>query len=344
MAEKTGIEWTDSTFNPWWGCTKISPACDHCYAADLDKRTGGNHWGNVPRRRTSEKNWNEPRRWQKSAAQFMAEHGRKRRVFCASMADVFDNQVPTEWRDDLWALIRDCPDLDWLLLTKRPQNIAKMLPAFWGEVKGHVWLGTTVEDQERADQNIPHLLRHDCAVRFVSCEPVLGPIDLRQWMAEWGCACGYGGNETLDHCPNCGWVGEGPSIDGNVPGDCPSCNSPLSDYYARPECEGTGQDGSGFGQNSAFLSWVIAGGESGPHARVADPAWFRSLRDQCAAAGIPFLFKQWGEWVDVDSLPAEIVEHFDVQGLTADGVVRIGKKRAGRALDGVLHDGYPGAK
>lgn len=179
MAERTAIEWTDSTFNPWWGCTKIAPACDNCYAAALDKRTGGNHWGNVPRRRTSAANWNEPRRWQKKAGEFFASHGRRRRVFCASMADVFDNQVPTEWRDDLWTLIRDCPGIDWLLLTKRPQNIAGMLPAYWDEVKGRVWLGTTVEDQEHADRNIPHLLKHDSAVRFLSCEPLLGPISLR---------------------------------------------------------------------------------------------------------------------------------------------------------------------
>lgn len=276
MAEETGIEWTDSTFNPWWGCTKISPACDHCYAADLDKRTGGSHWGNVPRRRTSEKNWNEPRRWQKKAAEFFAENARKRRVFCASMADVFDNQVPTEWRDDLWALIRECPDLDWLLLTKRPQNIEKMLPTFWDEVKGSIWLGTTVEDQQRADQNIPHLLKHDSAVRFLSIEPMVGHVDLRNLDHTGAC------REEKRHGIDCLW---------------------LTSLRNR-------------------VDWVIAGGESGPHARVADPAWFRSLRDQCADAGVPFLFKQWGNW-DQD------MQH-----------VR-NKKDAGRSLDGVTHDGYP---
>ena len=262
MAETTGIEWTDSTFNPWWGCTKISPACDHCYAADLDKRTGGDHWGNVPRRRTSEKNWNEPRRWQKRAAEFMAERGRKRRVFCASMADVFDNQVDPTWRDDLWALIRECPDLDWLLLTKRPQNIEYMLPRFWYDIKGSVWLGTTVEDQKRAEQNIPHLLKHNSAVRFLSCEPMVGEIDLSAWLFP----------DLSD------WIGD--------------------------------------------LDWVIAGGESGAHARVADPSWFRQLRDQCAAARVPFLFKQWGNW------------NQDMQHVRD-------KKVAGRVLDGVTHDGYP---
>lgn len=285
MAEKTGIEWTDSTFNPWWGCTKISPACDNCYAADLDKRTGGDHWGNVPRRRTSEKNWNDPRRWQKAADVFMGAYGRKRRVFCASMADVFDNQVPTEWRDDLWSLISECPDLDWLLLTKRPQNIGGMLPEFWDEVKGHVWLGTTIEDQQRADQNIPHLLKHDSAVRFLSCEPMVGAIDLAHVAYSMR---GFG---------------------------------PL---WAEPLTGWTRAQGHGYRERDLpnKINWVIAGGESGPHARVADPAWFRQLRDQCAEAGVPFLFKQWGNW-------DENMQH-----------VR-DKKDAGRVLDGVTHDGYP---
>ena len=277
MAKVTGIEWCDSTLNPWIGCTKISPACDHCYAADLDKRFGGDHWGNVPRHRTSAKNWNDPRRWQKSAAQFMAEHGRKRRVFCASMADVFDNQVPLDWRDDLWALIRDCPDMDWLLLTKRPQNIGKMLPTFWDEVKGSVWLGTTVEDQQRANQNIPHLLKHDSAVRFLSCEPLLAPIDILQWLHDSDCA------EVI--------ADGGPCI-----------------------CKG--QEVS-----EICIDWVIAGGESGAESRPSHPDWFRDLRDQCASSGTPFLFKQWGNW-------DENMQH-----------VR-NKKDAGRALDGVFHDGY----
>lgn len=282
MAEKTGIEWTDSTFNPWWGCTKISPACDHCYAADLDKRTGGNHWGNVPRRRTSEKNWNDPRRWERGADVFMGAYGRRRRVFCASMADVFDNQVPTEWRDDLWSLIRECPSLDWLLLTKRPQNIADMLPAFWDDIRHSIWLETTVEDQKRAEQNIPHLLKHDSAVRFLSCEPMVGAIDLCKIEPPFGK----------------GVVGLN-ALSGNY--------GPYHRLY---------------GKMPGAIDWVIAGGESGPHARVADPAWFRQLRDQCAEAGVPFLFKQWGNW-------DENMQHV------------ANKKDAGRHLDGVTHDGYP---
>lgn len=253
MAKTTGIEWTDSTFNPWIGCTKIAPACDHCYAAALDKRMGAvTHWGDVPRRRTGEHYWHEPLRWQRKAAEFFAEHGRRQRVFCASMADVFDNQIDPAWRIDLWELIRQTPDLDWQLLTKRPQNIRKMLPLAWGEIRGHVWLGTTIEDQDHADQNLPHLLQHDSAVRFVSCEPLLGPIDIKR----------------------------------------------------------------------SALDWIIAGGESGGGARPSDPNWFRSLRDQAAYAGVPFFFKQWGDWREGE---------------------RIGKKLAGSLLDGVPFKQFPQA-
>lgn len=179
MAEKTLIEWADSTFNPVWGCQKVSPACDFCYAEALDNRTGGGHWGpDAPRRRTSEKNWTLPLKWNDKADDFYKKNGRKRRVFCASMSDVFDNKWEDEWRHDLWALIRKCSNMNWLLLTKRPQNIEKMKPDFWDEVKGHVWLGATVENQSAANLNIPHLLKHDSAVRFLSCEPLLGEIDL----------------------------------------------------------------------------------------------------------------------------------------------------------------------
>lgn len=322
MAETTAIEWTDSTFNPWWGCTRISPACDHCYAADLDKRTGGDYWGAEPRRRTSEKNWNEPRRWQKKAAEFEATHGRRRRVFCASMADVFDNQVPTAWRDDLWALIQDCPGLDWLLLTKRPQNIGKMLPAFWDAVKGHVWLGTTVEDQKRADQNIPHLLKHNAAVRFVSIEPMLGPIDL-----------------------DAAWHGE-TALDAECWGDCAWCSK---GHPALHNC----QRGPGdWERGRSGIDWVIAGGESGQQARPSHPDWFRGLRDQCAAAGVPFLFKQWGEWgtrgqahaAGLFSNPHEPVNGTSIVapwGETDIIMAKLGKKRAGRLLDGVEHNGFP---
>lgn len=177
MAENSKIEWTDHTFNPWVGCTKVSPACDHCYAEGWAKRSGMVKWGG-PRKRTSEANWKKPAKWNREAK----AAGVRRRVFCASLADVFDNQVPNEWREELWCLIRTTPHLDWLLLTKRPQNIAKMLPVDWNSGAGqgyfNVWLGTTAENQAEADKRIPHLQRIPAAVRFLSCEPLLAPLDL----------------------------------------------------------------------------------------------------------------------------------------------------------------------
>lgn len=188
MSENTKIEWTDHTFNPWWGCQKVGPGCDHCYAEALDKRTGGQHWGpGAERRRTSIKNWNDPVRWNKQADAFFAEHGRRQRVFCASMADVFDNAVPAEWRDDLWQLIWDTPNLDWLLLTKRIGNVGPMLPEEWGNGMidhwPHVWIGVTIVNQEEADRDIPKLLASPAHKRFLSMEPLLGPVDIPMFYA-----------------------------------------------------------------------------------------------------------------------------------------------------------------
>lgn len=317
MADQTHIEWCDSTFNPWVGCTKISPACDHCYAEGWAKRSGMVKWGNEPRRRTSDSNWREPLKWQATAAEFERLHGHRRRVFCASLADVFDNQVPDEWRHDLWSLIEQCWGMDWLLLTKRPQNIAKMLPdtATWENIRRHVWLGTTVEDQERANQNIWHLLKHDAAVRFVSIEPMLGPIDLNRVIFHPNSAEHFTVDALLGRVRSGGgWV-EAPEFTGVPP-------------YMRG------------------LNWVIAGGESGPHARPSHPDWFRSLRDKCAAARVPFLFKQWGEWAPGSNFPTAIPSgqacDFDDRSLGDDGVVwKVGKKAAGRLLDGVEHNGMP---
>lgn len=178
MGEKTGIEWCDHTFNPWWGCLKVSSACDNCYAETLSRRFG-EHWGAHAEYRTfGDKHWNEPLRWNRTAE----KAGVRRRVFCASMGDVFDNRAPDGARDRLWALIRATPALDWLLLTKRPQNIARMLPPDWGGSYPNVWLGTTCENQEEAERRIPHLLAVLAVVRFLSCEPLLGPLDLDHYL------------------------------------------------------------------------------------------------------------------------------------------------------------------
>lgn len=176
MAEHSKIEWTDHTFNPWTGCTNVSPGCDHCYAEVWSKRSGLVRWGNNPRKRTTPDYWKAPAVWNERHDAFCARHRRRQRVFCASLADVFDNQVPGEWRTDLFALISRTPNLDWLLLTKRPQNIAKMLPPDWRRGYRNVWLGTTAEDQIRYDQRWPHLAAVPAAVRFISYEPAIGPV------------------------------------------------------------------------------------------------------------------------------------------------------------------------
>lgn len=285
MGENSGIEWTHHTFNPWIGCTKISPACDNCYAEAYDKRYGGEHWGpKAERRRTAFSNWNNPRRWNRQAE----NEGIRLRVFCASLADVFDNAVPVEWRNDLWTLISETPNLDWLLLTKRPQNIAKMLPLDWHtKINGcyeNVWLGTTVENEQEADRRIPHLIDVKAAVHFLSCEPLLGPVNISMYLskAEWRGLPGW--------------------------------------------------------QSSHEIDWVIAGGESGPNARPSNPEWYRSLRDQCIDAGVPFLFKQWGEYVSVSEVEGSGQHYTFDDGRT---VRRVGKKAAGRTLDGILWDEYP---
>jgi protein gp37 len=182
MAGFSKIEWTDSTFNPWVGCTKIEraggkpSACDFCYAEKWAKRSGQVAWGNHPRRRTTTTYWNAPKVWNGQASEFQAKFGRRQRVFCASLADVFDNQVDPKWRVDLFELIAECNQLDWLLLTKRPQNIRKMLPTDWGAGYANVWLGTTAEDASAYQQRASHLLALPAAVRFISYEPALGPL------------------------------------------------------------------------------------------------------------------------------------------------------------------------
>ena len=298
---QTTIEWTATvgpdgtvhpgyTFNPWWGCTKVDPGCDHCYAATWAKRFGV-EWGHgAPRRPASEATWREPLKWNAKAARL----GVRLKVFCASMADVFDQAVPREWRERLFALIQATPHLDWLLLTKRPQLIAKLAPEYHANGwPANVWLGTSVCDQAGA-WRIPWILRERAAVCFLSCEPLLGPIVLTN-LDCWRRHDGMDGES---------WEQE-PVRPGHMRG----------------------------------LNWVIAGGESGPGARPMHPEWARGLRDQCAAAGVPFFFKQWGEWSPAPS---------DSRWCIIDGpdgpatMWGMGKHASGRVLDGFTWSQYPG--
>jgi protein gp37 len=179
MAEISAISWTDATFNPWIGCTKISPACDRCYAArDNERRGWVSGWGSgVPRRRT--KTWGDPLKWNRKAAQT----GYRPRVFCTSLADVFDNEVEQAWRDDLWQLLRETPNLRWILLTKRIGNAAKMLPADWPFQ--NAGLMSTLENQAVWDRDYPKLATLPAVWHGVSAEPLLSRIDIGDSRPDW---------------------------------------------------------------------------------------------------------------------------------------------------------------
>lgn len=303
MAENSNIEWTHHTFNPWIGCQKVGPGCDHCYAEAWDARglqKQEARWGaHAARTRTSAANWRKPLAWDRAAA----AAGERHRVFCASLADVFDNHasIQPEWRADLWALIGATPNLDWMLLSKRPGNIANMLPVPFDFEKQYpnVWLGCTVVNQAEADRDIPKLLAVPAAVRFLSIEPLLGPVDLTKpgW---WHPV--YDG----EYGPGHEWL--------------TALNSPS------PRC-----------QTRSQIDLVIAGGESGTGARPMHPDWVRSLRDQCNAAGVAFHFKQWGAW------HSDALLFTDMQGRCPPPNMKIGKKRSGRLLDGRTWDQMPSA-
>lgn len=178
MAENSRIQWTHHTFNPWIGCTKVSEACKFCYAEKLTHRWHY-EWGpQAERKKTSFEYWKQPLRWNEKAK----NEGVRYRVFCASLADIFDDHesIKQEWRDELWRLIKITPHLDWLLLTKRPENYEKFLPADWGDGYPNVWLGISVENQERAAERIPLLTRVKAAVRFLSVEPMLDLIKINE--------------------------------------------------------------------------------------------------------------------------------------------------------------------
>lgn len=333
---ETTIEWTATilpdgaslpgfSFNPWVGCKEVSPACDHCYAREFmtKKPRWATAWSG-DRFRTSPDYWRQPLKWNREAER----SGIRRKVFCASLADAFDNKVDPQWRDDLWALIAETGSLDWLLLTKRPQNIAKMLPSQLTQELtmqpwpwNNVWLGCTAENQEEADRRIPHLLAVPAKVRFLSCEPLLGPLKL----------------DVID-------------VDGH------------REFYplkGTTECED--DDGNPL-PDFPGLDWIIAGGESGPGARPWSIQWARELRDQCKAAGTLFFWKQNGEWRPAGSHRSEEpgifafgdYEHDRTTMIKTDHypreftkfgarsvMERVGKKSAGALLDGVAHKGMP---
>ncbi len=277
MSAQTKIEWATHTFNPWEGCTKVSPGCAHCYAETRNHRFGMDNWGKgKPRRRTSNANWRKPLKWNEEAGvegpMRQWPVGFRPRVF-PSLCDWLD-EVPIEWLADFLKLIHDTPNLDWLLLTKRPENFFQRLieaslhlggwrdgqmmdipiartddaglkfAMDWSKeliTPANVWIGTSIEDQQRADERIPKLLDIPARLRFLSVEPLLGPVCLRM-----------------------------------------------------RDRRGIGETGASYGPGPIGFQWVIVGGESGPGARLCDGEWIRSIIAQCKAASVPCFVKQLG--------------------------------------------------
>jgi protein gp37 len=392
MSAQTEIEWCDRTFNGWIGCTKVSRACDRCYAEiNTAARALKVKWGpGAKRYRTAKANWKHPEHWNKQVfweckdcgfrgtpKDFDKKHRTcastqytvtRQRVFSMSLGDWLDNEVPIEWLVDFLDLVRRTPNLDWLLLTKRIGNWRKRLELALDYAKRHpdgsfehplvewlgewlggmaiaprnVWIGATVVNQAEADRDVPKLLRVPARIRFLSVEPMLAAVDLSQWLG------------VLSICKSCE-----AEHDGHVPGACPSCGvdsliTTWGEWQAQRLRTGERYDNNGpcDDEDGPQIQWVIAGGESGQRARPSHPDWYRSLRDQCAAAGVPFLFKQWGEWMAADAdecigLPNSRLlyedgvayEHGFQRGVQLYG--RVGKKNAGRLLDGVEHNGFP---
>lgn len=306
MGTGSKIEWTEATWNPTVGCTKVSPGCDNCYAEKITNRFGGaGAFDTVvlhPDRLDKPLHWKKPRR-----------------VFVNSMSDLFHDDVPDTFIAEVWAVMAMAPQHTFQVLTKRHARMRSILsskrfrilvqnrsykrnPYFKPPVLPlpNAWLGVSVEDQKWANIRIPALLGTPAAVRWLSCEPLLGPIDLYE-----------------------------------------TAIGPLQRFPDEPNGE-TGR-----------IDWVVVGGESGRDARPMHPDWARSLRDQCVSAGVPFFFKQWGEWapngyrgignteLTSGGRERQIGEPIDDKGHRLI-VERMGKKRAGRLLDGRTWDEYPG--
>lgn len=335
---RTAIEWCNipgylpEVWNPVTGCARVSPGCDNCYAIRQSHRFAGVKGSKFEGVTTSgydvNVDWSGkvvchedlldmPLRWRKPRA-----------VFVNSMSDLFHDDVPIEFIAKVWATMTACPQHVFMILTKRPLRMKQILNVrtdrytAFDRMHPNVWLGVSCENQAMADQRIPHLLKTPAAVRFVSYEPALGPISFENRNGEtmlFTCQ---------EQCP----------CDGT---DCENENECLSHSEGLPHYRG--------------IDWVICGGESGPGARPMHPDWARSVRDQCKAAGVKYFFKQWGEWAPWEIRHAGMQNMRDVMYLNNDGtftdtsngklgqIVKVGKKEAGRLLDGVEHSEWPNA-
>jgi len=306
MSDKSKIEWCDATWNPVTGCTKVSEGCRNCYAKTFTERfegTPGHYFESGFKVTLRPEKLDQPLRWR-----------RPRRIFVNSMSDLFHPDVPDDFIDQVFAVMALAPQHTFQVLTKRPERMLAWYnrdPADMNDALypfrvnrwplPNVWLGVSVENQKAADERIPLLLQTPAAIRFLSCEPLLGEVDLSKWLL--------------------------------TPGWVPSYYDP-DNIHGYPNAEPTNE----------FINWVIVGGESGPRARPMHPDWVRGLRDQCQAAGVPFFFKQWGEWHQTHDLCAGQNGYLGKQWHTIDpdtSLCRIGKRAAGRTLDGQTWDKIP---
>lgn len=356
MGTQTGISWTDSTLNFWVGCTKVSPGCDGCYAEhQQDHRFGRVKWGaGQPRHLLSEATRRKPIAWNKArfiecaACGFRGEVGHsqefcgrcrapesalnpaRRRVFCQSLSDWADNEVPFEWVQELFATIQATPNLEWLMLTKRIGNVPEILRKLGlSAMPPNCRLGITIVNQPEADRDLPKIFNVRARAYFISGEPLLGAINLQT--IPW-----QGGFFNV--------------LNGTV----------AFESHGRDAVMQVVPHGSRFDVLGPRLSWVIAGGETdqGAHkARPSHPDWFRSLRDQCERNGVAFHFKQWGEYGPTSlAFPHQQMvgnPHGSVETVAGTympdsnvklwPVARVGKKVSGRQLDGYEHNGFPEA-
>lgn len=370
MAASTKIEWADATWNPMSGCTKVSEGCRNCYAETIAERfKGTKQYPDGFGVTLFPDRLDQPLRWRKP-----------RRVFVCSMGDLFHRDVPDEFLLRVFATMQKAgnysangapPGHIFMVLTKRPERMRSFCQRlrFRGEGEGtwwladsegdrdgwrpmgghgctplrHVWLGVSVEDQETADERIPHLLDTPAALRFVSYEPALGPLDL-----------GFGRRIKL-HRPVRGDWPIGHHLGASRPYYLAESNPQGALSVASDRGPMLGVKPGEF-ERLPDLDWVIAGGESGPGSRPAHPDWFREVRDQCAPAGVPFFFKQWGDWAPEPDHPklgrhpknirtlGELNDGPDVFDNTLVNMVRVGKKAAGHELDGQVHQEWPEAQ
>jgi protein gp37 len=367
MGDHSKIEWTDATWNPTAGCWPVSPGCLNCYAGREAARLATNpklfgKYEGTAEWKDGRARWtNVVREWP-SALEIPLRWKRPRQIFVDSMSDLFHEGFSNEYIAAVFGVMAATPWHTYQVLTKRAERLPEWFAWHAAEAERdgeawipimraacerlptdlaerlqeegiardgtsatepwplpNVWLGVSVEDQQRADERLPHLLRTPAAVRWVSAEPLLGPVDFE---SDSG-TIGDRGNRVLRQAfgyPRMLWA-------------CPTCDGTRyaeTDPVARP-CSACGGTGVG-------LRWVVVGGESGPRARPMHPDWARSLRDQCVTAGVPFLFKQWGAWApdDRDKPPDITLTNMDGQQMA-----EVGKKAAGRELDGVTWDQYP---